>query len=58
MCISPDELTTAELEQNIQDLQRFIDSNRYPESNPYWARRIEKYQEILKERADSGALID
>lgn len=50
--MSPDELSSEELEQNILDLQKHIDSGRYPQSNQLWARRIERYRGILQERAE------
>lgn len=52
MCISPDELSSEELERNIEDLQRLIDTGRYQVSIPRWTRRIEQYRRILQERAE------
>ena len=58
MCISPDQLTNQELQDNIDSLQEFIDANQYPHHNDYYANRIRLYEQLLKERAESGEYVN
>lgn len=54
MCLSPHQMTTARLEQRIEELKDLME--RRPERYPsyIWGSRLEGYEQILKERADNG----
>lgn len=62
MCISPDEMTTAELEQEIAGLHRWAtDIEEKAPENPagrklvdYYKNRAQALEDLLKERAEEG----
>ena len=58
MCLSPHEMTTAEIEYEISRLHEYLDDPRYSTSRyrQLWAGRIEYMEALLKERADDGTL--
>lgn len=58
MCISPEQMSNQELEQNIAGLQDYIDKNKYPQHHDYYRNRIKLYEELLKERAESGEYVN
>lgn len=58
MCISPDELSNEQLETGIASLQQLIDENMYPHFSDFYQRRIELYEQLLKERAESGEYVN
>ena len=57
MCISPDEMTSAELEAEVVGLERLLGSDRVQRDfylKNYYRSRIEALGELLKERAEAG----
>lgn len=57
MCMSPHEMTSARIEQNMVGIQRYIDEYRAAGNESgarYWTGRLEGFEKILKERADNG----
>lgn len=56
MCRGPHEWSTEELENNIQQVRKYLDSGRaYPE-NGFWEGRLEMMEKLLKERAEEGTI--
>lgn len=58
MCISPDEMTTAELEAEIVGLERIVATSTRVQQQAwlkgYYQERIKYLEEYLKERAEAG----
>lgn len=54
MCMSPDEMTSARVEEVIQEYREFIDNNMYPEYHDRWRATVEHLEHMLKERAENG----
>lgn len=55
MCLSPHEMTTARLEQRIEELKDLL--KKFAPGHPYrgvYEGRLEGYERILKERANAG----
>lgn len=57
MCLSPHEMTSARLEELIQESEKLLGNSNVLTSD--WRRRvhegrIENYKKLLKERADNG----
>lgn len=55
MCLSPEQMTTARLEQRIEELKDLLEG--FAPGHPYrgvYEGRLEGYEKILKERADNG----
>ena len=51
MCMSPDEMTSARIEEVIAQMEGWVAAG---DTDPYWPWRIEQFQLILKERAENG----
>jgi hypothetical protein len=59
MCISPDELSNEQLLDTIAAMRRWITEDDMNLSDKrYYAARIERYEGLLKERADNGTYAD
>jgi len=56
MCISPDQLSNEELEENAQLLREY--ANSYPHLADYYNSRADRYEALLKERAESGEYVN
>jgi len=57
MCISPDEMTSTELEAEVQGLERLLGSDRVQRDRflkNYYQSRIKALEGLLKERAEAG----
>lgn len=54
MCRSPDEMSTQQLEERIEQIRRMIEKGLDPviERNYRW--RLEEFEKIVKERAEAG----
>jgi transcription initiation factor IIE alpha subunit len=52
--MSPDEMTSAIIEQRIADCQKVIDENPNSAYRRDWERAVDRLTEILKERAEDG----
>lgn len=59
MCISPDEMTTAELENEIAGLYRWADTKEKAgrhDAADRWRTRAKALEALLKERAEKGTI--
>ena len=57
MCISPDEMTSAELEAEVVGLERLLGSDRVQRDfylKNYYRERIKGLEALLKERVEAG----
>lgn len=55
MCISPDQVTSEELERNMLRMFEWAeDETQDIGSRKFWKARAERYQRLLKERAEDG----
>lgn len=57
MCMSPHEMTSARIEEASLVIQEWIESYRAHGNESLaslWTGRLEGYEKVLKERADSG----
>ena len=57
MCISPDQMSSAELEAEVVGLERLLGSDRVQRDfylKNYYQSRIQALEEYLKERAEAG----
>jgi hypothetical protein len=55
MCISPDELTTKQLERNMLRLREWAKNPKvHEEDRAYYVIRADLYEGLLKERAEAG----
>ena len=55
MCMSPDELSNQQILDTIAAMRGWIESGRNgPHLERFYARRIELYEGLLKERAEAG----
>lgn len=51
MCMSPHEMTSARIEQIIENYKRYLEEDP---GDRYWEGKIENFTAILKERAEDG----
>lgn len=55
MCLSPHEMSSAEIEEALASLREWVNSpdisDRYKQ---IWSGRIEYFEALLKERAENG----
>lgn len=56
MCISPDELSTKELEAEIAALYRWAEGERSHYLAKRFQARAEELEKVLKERAEEGTI--
>lgn len=53
MCMSPDEMTSARIEQALIDMRVWLEDPACRDRN-YWDRRVENFEKLLKDRAEDG----
>jgi len=51
MCMSPDEMSSARIEEVIAEMEGWIENG---DDRKFWSWRIEEFQKLLKERAENG----
>ena len=54
MCMSPDGMSTSELEYEVQRLKEWLDNPNLSHSHSYYESRIRMLESYLKERAEAG----
>lgn len=57
MCMSPEEMSSARIERNIEGLARFIEEDERAGLNVranMYRGRVKSFEAILKERVDNG----
>lgn len=57
MCMSPHEMTSAKIEQEIEKIESWLNDPNCPHRG-YWEGRLQGFKDILKERAEDGTYHD
>ena len=61
MCFSPSDMTAEELQRRIDQIQKLLESDNpslaYPAFRNMYEGRLEKYEDLLKEKAESGQMV-
>ena len=54
MCMSPHEMSTARIEQIIQEYKNLLEDPSVSHYHNNYCSHLELYEELLKERAETG----